>query len=95
MVIVLATACGPEERPQAEYVPIADLERVYGPLLTAGNHPTGDQNGTGDRLGLFRDADGTIWGLPLMIRSDGQVLGCAPAGLHDAEVTDTYPASHP
>jgi hypothetical protein len=26
---------------------------VFGPLITAGNHPTGDQSGTGDRLGLL------------------------------------------
>src|SRR5437763_12839041 len=47
---------------------------------------TSDQNGTGDRLGLFRDAENTIWGLPLIIANDGQVLGCAPAGVRDARI---------
>ena len=90
VVATLATACDREERPQAPYVPLAELEKVYGPIITAGNHPTPDQSGTGDRLGLFLDAQGTLWGLPVIIASDGQVLGCAPAGLHDATITDTY-----
>ena len=88
----LIAACGSRERPQAQYIPVAELEKVYGPIVTAGNHPTGDQNGTGERLGFFRDADGTIWGLPIVIANDGQVLGCAPPGLHDANITDNYPA---
>ena len=92
VVAVATVACGPEERPQAQYVPIAELEKTYGSIITAGNHPTGDQNGTGDRLALFRDADDTIWGLPVTVASDGRVLGCAPPELHDAKVTDTYPA---
>ena len=91
VVSTLITACGPEERPQARYVPLAELEKVFGPIITAANHPTSDQNGTGDRLGLFRDAENTIWGLPLIIANDGQVLGCAPAGVRDARITDTYP----
>ena len=92
LLALLVTACGPAERPEAAYVPIAELEKSYGPIVTAGNHPTGDQNGTGDRLGLFRDASGTIWGLPLRIEGDGRVLACAPSWLREAKVTDTYPA---
>ena len=89
---VLAACNGHREPPRAPYVPLAGLEGQYGTLITAGNHPTNDINGTGDRMGLFRDAGGTVWGLPLTIASGGAVLGCAPPGLHDAKVTDTYPA---
>jgi hypothetical protein len=77
--------------PRASFVPLEDLEHVYGHLITAGNHPTPDQNGTGDRLGLFLDTNGTIWGLPLTISPGGAVLGCAPPALHDSKITDTYP----
>ena len=92
-IAVILTACSAhKDRPRASYVPLAELEAVYGPLITAGNHPTGDQSGTGDRLGLFRDAAGTIWGLPLAIMADGTVVGCAPPSVHDAPVTDNYPA---
>jgi hypothetical protein len=86
---MLLTACGPEKRPRARSVPLAELEKTYGTILTAGNHPTGDQGGTGDRLGMFRDAAGTIWGLPLIIASDGEVLGCVPSELKELEITDT------
>ena len=76
-IAVILTACSAhKDRPRASYVPLAELEAVYGPLITAGNHPTGDQSGTGDRLGLFRDAGGTIWGLPVAIMADGTVVGC-------------------
>jgi len=92
-IAVILTACSAhKDRPRASYVPLAELEAVYGPLITAGNHPTGDQSGTGDRLGLFRDAGGTIWGLPVAIMADGTVVGCAPPSVHDAPVTDSYPA---
>lgn len=80
------------EAPRAPFVPITVLESQYGHLITAGNHPTGDQRGSGDRIGLFRDRDGTIWGLPLMITTNGAVFVCVPPGLHHAKVTDTYPA---
>ena len=78
--------------PRAPFVPLEDLEHVYGRLITAGNHPTPDQYGTGDRLGLFLDTNGTVWGLPLTISLGGAVLGCAPPKLHDLKITDTYPA---
>src|SRR5579872_719821 len=92
-VVVLFTACSANQnRPRAAYVPIAELENEFGPLIAAGNHPTDDQNGTGDRLGLFHDPRGTIWGLPLTVSATGSVLGCAPPALQHAPVTDTYPA---
>lgn len=90
--VLLLTACsGNHERGRSPYVPLRELEAEFGQLLTAGNHPTPDQSGTGDRLGLFRDSAGTIWGLPLAIEPDGSVIGCAPRALRDAPVTDTYP----
>src|SRR4051812_43150762 len=73
---------------RAPFVPLEDLEQAYGRLITAGNHPTPDQHGTGDRLGLFLDANGTIWGLPLTTSAGGSVLGCAPPTLHESKVTD-------
>jgi hypothetical protein len=72
-------------------MPLADLERTYGHLITVGNHPTPDQNGTGDRVGFFLDDKGQIWGLPLNVTASGDVLACAPPAMHDAKVTDTYP----
>jgi hypothetical protein len=72
---------------------MAALQAKFGSLITTGNHPTPDQNGTGDRVGFFRQADGTVWGLPLTITTEGAVVGCAPATLQSANVTDTYPAA--
>ena len=77
--------------PRAPYVPLSELEASYGPLVTTANHPTPDQYGTGDRIGLFRDGTGTVWGLPLVAEGDGTVLGCAPPALRDSPVTDTLP----
>jgi hypothetical protein len=87
-------ACSRHPTPsRASFVPLADLQSIYGHLITGGNHPTPDQNGTGDRLGLFLDANQTVWGLPLTTAPDGSVLACAPPGLQNAAVTDTYPAT--
>jgi len=89
------TACRAHpEPPLAPFVPIGDLERTYGHLITAGNHPTPDQHGTGDRVAFFLDDTGNIWGLPLATTSTGAVLACAPPALHDSKVTDTYPAGN-
>jgi len=93
IVAVLFTACSShKDRPRAPYVALNEIESVFGPLVTAGNHPTANQMGTGDRVGLFRDSAGTIWGLPLTIADNGDVLGCAPYTLRNAPVTDHYPA---
>jgi hypothetical protein len=73
-------------------VKLAGVEARYGRLITAGNHPTGDQNGTGGRIGLFLDQAGEVWGLPLDTANDGSVLACAPSGLRDARATDMFPA---
>jgi hypothetical protein len=95
VLIVLVTAAGCSRRPgppQARYVPLAELQDTYGALITTGNHPTPDQHGTGERVGLFLDGDGRVWGLPLIIASSGAILGCAPPGLRSANVTDTIPS---
>src|SRR4051812_31606108 len=90
-VTLALTACGGRpDPPRAPLVPVADLERTYGHLITAGNHPTPDQHGTGDRVGFFLDDEGTVWGLPLALTSTGAVMACAPPALHDSKVTDTY-----
>jgi hypothetical protein len=80
------------EPPRAPYVSLISVEATYGPLVTAGNHPTGNQNGTGERVGFFQNADGSVGGLPLAIESDGSILACTPPGLRDARVTDSIPA---
>lgn len=91
-VLLLAASCSRTQQPQAAYVPLKQLEQSYGRLITVSNAPTPDQNGTGDRLGLFRDEGGTVWGIPLTIGDDGSVLGCAPSTLREVPVSDTFPA---
>jgi len=86
-------ACGKRAASQsAPYVPLAAVEAAFGPLITAGNHPTPDQNGTGERVGLFRDSSGTVWGFPLSAAADGAVLACAPPQVRDEKVTGAFPA---
>lgn len=93
LLAVLFTGCSShKDAPRAPYVSFTEIQNVFGFLVTAGNHPTADQMGTGDRVGLFRDSAGTIWGLPLAIANNGSVLVCAPNTLRDAPVTDYYPA---
>lgn len=92
VLVALASCNDTSEKPRAPLVPLSQLEAAYGPLVTAGNHPTPDQHGTGDRIGLFQEPSGTLWGLPLSVAAHGAVLGCAPAGLREAPVTDTLPA---
>lgn len=89
---ITVSCAGSPPQPRAPYVPIKELEAHYGRLITAANHPTPQQHGTGDRLGLFRDRTGTVWGLPLSVGENGIVLGCAPTTLEAAPVTDMLPA---
>ncbi len=77
--------------PHAAYVPISELERTFGRLITVANIPTPNQHGTGDRLGLFSDDTGTVWGIPLTITDNGDLLGCAPPQLREFSITDTLP----
>jgi hypothetical protein len=89
LCFLLLTGCG--QAPEASHAPfetLGALQARFGPLVTTGNHPTPDQHGTGDRIGFFRGQDGTVWGLPLSLRQDGGLIGCAPAALADAAVTD-------
>lgn len=89
---VLFSSCNRTDKQRAPYSPIGQLERTFGQLITVSNAPTPDQHGTGDRLGLFRDDNGTVWGIPLTIGEGGTVLGCAPALLREVPVSDTLPA---
>jgi len=90
--IFLNISCSPTKRAQAPYTPISQLEQSFGRLITVSNAPTPDQHGTGDRLGLFRDSDGTVWGIPLTIAENGAILGCAPPQLREFAISDTLPA---
>jgi len=90
--VLLFVSCNPPKQPQAAYVPVSQLEQSYGKLITVSNAPTPDQHGTGDRLGIFRDSSGTVWGIPLTITDNGDLLGCAPPMLREFAVTDTLPA---
>ena len=90
--ILVLSACSRAVKPsRAPRVPVAEIEKTYGRLFAVANEPTPDQHGTGDRLGLFRDDNGTIWGIPLAIDEGGTVSACAPPGLRDAPPSDTLP----
>lgn len=89
--VLLLASCRAEKRPEVQRVPVAEIEKTYGRLFAVANEPTPDQHGTGDRIGLFRDDSGTIWGIPLAIDESGNVLACAPPALHDAPPSDTIP----
>ena len=92
-MLLLGSCRGTEKRPQAPRVSVAEIEKTYGRLFAVANEPTPDQHGTGDRIGLFRDGTGTIWGIPLAIDEGGNVSACAPPTLHDAPPSDTIPDS--
>lgn len=93
IVVIASTGCQTEQRPRADYnVPVAQLEQSFGRLVTVSNMPTPDQNGTGDRMGLFRDDSGTFWGISLTIAENGSVVGCAPPALREAPISDRLPA---
>jgi len=92
-IAVAFTSCSRHHDPaQAPYLPLTEVQATYGQLITAGNHPTPDQNGTGERVGLFREVHGTVWGLPVTVADGGAVFACAPPALHDQKVTDTFPS---
>jgi hypothetical protein len=91
--LLLLGSCGSEKRPEVRRVPVAEIEKTYGRLFAVANEPTPDQHGTGDRIGLFRDDNGTVWGIPLAIDESGNVLACAPPALRDAPPSDTIPDS--
>lgn len=91
-LVAALTSCNQQEKPRVPFVPLADVASRYGELVGVGNHPTPNQHGNGERIGLFRAADGTIWGLPLTLGKAGEILVCAAPDLSDAPVTDRLPA---
>lgn len=42
-------------------------------------------------MGLFRDSGDTVWGIPITIADNGDLLGCAPPLLREFAVTDKLP----
>ncbi len=93
LVAVATAGCGRREQPASvAWVSMAEAEAIFGPIMTTGNHPTPNQYGTGERVGLFTDRDGTIWGLPVAIADDGQLRVCASPEFRAAGATDTFPA---
>ena len=95
IALFLAACSTHQNRPRARYVPLTEIESVFGPIIMAGNQTTANQMGTGDRLGLFRDRVGTIWGLPLAIMAEGTVVGCALPAVRQAQVTDSTRQGQP
>lgn len=90
---VFIVSCSRRSDPvAAAWVSITEAEAIYGRLITTGNHPTPNQYGTGERVGIFAEAGGTLWGLPLVIAKDGKFRACAPAAFRSADATGTYPA---
>jgi hypothetical protein len=89
LVMLLCTACARKSQSHSTYVPLAEAEAIYGRLIAAGNYPTPSQHGTGERIGLFQDVNGGIWGLPLALTNDGAVSVCAPATLQEEKFTDS------
>lgn len=95
-VQIISFGCGIKntQKPANTYtIPAGQLEKNYGQLITVANMPTSAQNGTGDRLGLFKDEKGNFWGIPLTRDDKGNVLGCAPETLREVAISDTLPAN--
>jgi len=90
-LVTALMSCRHEEPRRAPFVPLSKVASRYGDLVSVGNHPTPDQQGAGERIGLFRAADGTIWGLPIMLGEAGDILVCAAPSLSDAPATDYLP----
>jgi hypothetical protein len=94
MSAAILLSCGSKPKPTTTpYVPLAQVEQTFGTLITVGNEPTADQHGTGERVGIFKDAANTLWGLPLRLTPEGSIFACAPVALRDAQITDTLPGS--
>jgi len=90
---MLCSACrSSREDGESAYLPLSEVQTEFGTLIATGNQPTRDQGGTGDRIGLFRDSDGFVWGLPISVSGNGTVTACAPTTLRGRNVTDDLPA---
>lgn len=89
LLTALLSSCV-EERPLAAYkISAEELEKRFGPIVTVANIPTPSQKGTGDKLGLFLDKDGTFWGVPVSVGENQSLVGCAPPELEKARVSHT------
>jgi hypothetical protein len=92
IALIFSASCrSGDRRPEAPRVPVAEIEKTFGRLISVANAPTPDQHRTGDMLGLFRADDGTIWGIPLTADENGNLLACAPPALRDAPASGTLP----
>jgi hypothetical protein len=92
LIGTIVFGCSGEREPQrAPYVPVQQVEAQYGRLVSTANYPSPDQYGTGERLGIFEDKGGTLWGLPITVDNAGSVRACAPDALRDSPLTDTVP----
>ncbi|HEY3823773.1 MAG TPA: hypothetical protein VGL82_04400 [Bryobacteraceae bacterium] len=90
---IAMAACDRHEGPAAApWVSMAEAEAMFGPLITTGNHPTPNQHGTGERVGLFAEANGTVWGLPVAVAKDGDLRVCASPAFRGAGVTGKFSA---
>ena len=76
----------------SSYLPLSEVQDRFGTLIAAGNLPTLNQGGTGERIGFFRDSNGSIWGLPVAVGDTGAVSVCAPVALRGFSNTDNLPA---
>jgi hypothetical protein len=77
MALVLSVSCSSgDRRPEAQRVPVAEIEKTFGRLISVANAPTPDQHGTATCSACFAD-DGTIWGIPLSTDDSGNLLACA------------------
>jgi hypothetical protein len=91
LLTALLSACT-EERPLRTFNTSAeDLEKRFGQIIEVANIPTPDQHGTGDKMGLFRDKNGTIWGVPVSVGENQSLVGCAPPELEKVQISDTLP----
>jgi hypothetical protein len=89
----LLSACEKEPTPPSTYkISAEDLEKRFGEIIEVANIPTPDQHGTGDKMGLFRDKNDTIWGVPVSVGENQSLIGCAPPELETAKVSDTLPS---
>lgn len=43
-------------------------------------------------MGIFADANGTVWGLPVAAAENGDLRVCASPAFRGADVTGTFPA---
>jgi hypothetical protein len=90
---VFLSACEKDPPPPSTYkISAEELEKRFGHIIEVANIPTPDQHGTGDKMGLFRDKDDTVWGVPVSVGENQSLVGCAPPELEKVQVSDTLPS---